>query len=145
MFPANQGFCTNHFSRIQVSLGLVVHYELAACQGFTHTLQVQSVRLNLMVVLRIKEVVGVFPSLFGQIHGLIRMAQEGIGIHIVVGVQADPDAGRNGYELVLNFQRLLHDGEHAIECESALLRLPQLREQQDKLVTTQPGQSVVGT
>ena len=98
-----------------------------------------------MVVLRIKEVVGVFPSLFGQIHGLIRMAQEGIGIHIVVGVQADPDAGRNGYELVLNFQRLLHDGEHAIECESALLRLPQLREQQDKLVTTQPGQSVVGT
>jgi hypothetical protein len=48
----------------------------------------------------VKQVIAVLASLFGQVHGLIGMAYERIGIYIVLRVKGDADAGRDLHALI---------------------------------------------
>jgi len=61
-----------------------------------HGFQVFAMGLRLAIAFRIKQLVTVFPRFFGLIHGLIGMAQQGIGIFIVFRVEGDAYAGRDG-------------------------------------------------
>jgi len=94
MTPANQGFGTYHGSGAHVDLGLEIQLEFLPLECLLNVLDGFSMRLGLPVFFRIKQVIAVLACLLGLIHGLVSMAQQGIGVAPILREQGDAQAGR---------------------------------------------------
>ena len=101
MTPTDQGLGAKHGTAAQIDLGLVVQNKLVALQGQAQHVQVLAVQLGFAVTLGVKQVVAVFARFFGGVHRLVGMAQQGIGIGMVLGVQAHPNAGGHAEPLAV--------------------------------------------
>jgi hypothetical protein len=95
MVPANQGFRANHNPQAHIDLGLVVKGKLAFGQGLADLLQFIPVKPGPAVVFRVEQMVAIAPGLFGGIHRLVGVTQQGVGIRAVLRVERDADTGRN--------------------------------------------------
>ena len=83
MPPAYQRFGTHHGAHAHVHLGLQVQGELLFVQCVAHALGLLAQHLHRPVLHGIEQVKAVAPRLFGRVHGLVGMAQQGVGIGVV--------------------------------------------------------------
>ena len=79
MLPANQGLGTHHGTRLHIDLGLVIQHKLALVERMANMLHPLALGFDGSFLLHIEEMVAIFARLLGHIHGLVRMAQQGIG------------------------------------------------------------------
>ena len=96
VLPAQQRLGTHHIAGFQVNLGLVEQHQLARAQGLRQPRVLLALHLHLFVLQHVKQVVAVAPGLFGQVHGLVGMAQQGVSIAIVSRENRHAHAGRDG-------------------------------------------------
>ena len=129
MLPADQGLDTDHGTIEQIHLGLVVEAELFSLQGLTQHLQLFAVGLGLLVAHRIEEVVAIFASGLGGVHGLIGVAQQGVRIHIVLRIEADPDTGGDGQGRAGTINFISQRFTDAIQDQRAVIRIGNIAQQ----------------
>ena len=95
VLPADERLGPHHLVGHHVDLGLVVQHKLVLRQGTLNLVHTLALRLDGRVRLHIEHVVTVFAGLFGQVHGLVGMAQQQIGVGIVLREQGHANAGRH--------------------------------------------------
>ena len=82
--------------RDSVYLGLVVQHEFLRTQGPADVFHAFVVVANAAIKLGIKNVITIFPGQLGLIHGLIRLAQQLIGVDgVLLRVERQAQAGRD--------------------------------------------------
>ena len=79
------------------------------------------------------ELVVMAPLLFSPVHGGISIAQQGLRIPPISGIEADTNTGSDKYFLPLNLERLLEKAEGAFCYPACTLRTLQLFDKDDKL------------
>ena len=126
--PAQQGLGTHQPAAAQLHLGLVVQQEFTLLQRLAQPAQLQAARMGLAVVFRIEQLVAVAPGLLGHAHGLVGMAQQQVGVGLVVGVEADAQAGGHGQHPVLHGHGTAGRLQHPVEDGGAVLGRADVRQ-----------------
>lgn len=139
VLPAQQAFGPDHGTVLHIHLGLQVQGKFTPLQRLP-----QAFALLVLFVLAacqgcVKAMKAVAPGLFGLVHGLVGMAQEGISVGIVFREQRVADAGCDVYPLV--FQRIgrgnvLHELAQLCFAVGAAVQAGQ---QDDELIAPQAG------
>jgi hypothetical protein len=79
-----------------------------------------AVQLCLAVAFRVEQLIAVLARLLGLVHGLVGMAQQGVGIGIVLRIQGDADAG-TGADAGLSIASWLTAPEYPIQNGNAFV------------------------
>lgn len=145
MLPADQGLHAQHLAVDEVHLGLVEQHELPLQQRLAQPFQLQAVQLGLAVDFRVEQLVAVLARLFGQVHGLVGVAQQGVGVGVVGGVEAHAHAGRylDG-GVAFQHHGLARSGQDAVQDQRAFLGRADVGQDDDKLVAAHARQRVLG-
>ena len=88
--PADQRLGADHPAAAHVDLGLVVEDEFAGRQGGAQAGELLAVGRASAVVVGIEENEAIAAGLLGDVHGLVGIAQQAVGIGAVVGKRATP-------------------------------------------------------
>jgi hypothetical protein len=105
MSPTDQGLGADHCAAAHVDLGLIVQLELLLLQRLPNALATFPMAARTPIAFHVVEGVASASSLFGGVHGLVRVAQQGIRILVVAGIEADADAGGRGHAGGRRFRR----------------------------------------
>ena len=143
MLPAQQPFKTHHFTGAHIDLGLIVQTQLPRRQCLTHTLDLLMRRLDLAPFEYIKQMEAVTATLFGHVHGLIRVAQQSARIFIVRGIEGDADTCANTEGFVAHRVRLRDGGQHALHGAAQLIGIAYMAHNQHEFVACQPRYNVL--
>ena len=99
VLPACQGLRAHHLSGLHDHLGLQKQHELRLRERFAQE-QALLMVFALGALLRCVELVKpVATRLFGGIHGLVGVAQQGVGVRVVTGEHRVANAGRYRHAL----------------------------------------------
>ena len=142
MLPADQGFGTKYGAGAHIDLGLVIQNELILLEGLRDTVQAAIVGPGLLVLFRVEDVITVLAGLLGLVHGLIGVAQQGVGIATILWVQGDAEAGRDLNDGLTDFDRGGRGLQQSMQDVFAFDPAVQVGEYGDELVTAQTGQRV---
>src|SRR3989339_1121982 len=134
MLPTNEGLNSDDFTGSQVDLGLVVQNKLTMLMGYSESLNRLPACSYLSVLFRVVDVEAVFSFLFGQIHGLVGMPQQGIRVGAVAGVNGDPQTCRHDDLMTFDGHRLLDSFKNTVESHLTFTDLFQTGKQQHKFV-----------
>jgi hypothetical protein len=144
VLPADQGFQTHHDSLAHIHLRLVMQAEFAGFQPFFDLLQDGAVLAGAAIKTGIEPLIAVAAALFGRVHGLIHMPQQGVGINAIIGIQRDPKTGVQRHRLTDNHLRGLQRHPDPIQRVFTFLNIAQIAQQQHKFIAAQPGNGVAG-
>ena len=95
MLPAHQGFHPHHQATPAIDDGLIEQAQLVVRHRFLDQSQGGAVVALPFFKNRVELVIAVFPGFLGQIHGVVGMPQQGVGVAVVAGKEGDADAGGN--------------------------------------------------
>ena len=94
MTPANQRFCADHNAGPHVDLRLVIQDKLSGREGASDMFEAFMVAANIPILFGIEEMETIFSGELGLIHGLVRLAQQLIGIDVFrLRVERNAEAG----------------------------------------------------
>ena len=75
------------------------------------------------VLLGVEQMVAVAARLLGQVHGLVGVAQQGVGVGVVERVEGDADARRNADRVAADLEGRGDGGEDAVEDLAAFVEV----------------------
>ena len=136
MLPANQRFGADHQASAHIDLRLIMETTFTGRQPMAKLLQRRPVVAGATVLIGVEPLIATTASLFGEIHGLIDVAQQGIRIRWVIRLEGNPHAGAEQRRLAGDGQGNLQCGQHPVDDVFALLDIGQLPQQQGKLIPT---------
>ena len=143
VLPADQRLGPDHRAIQQVDLGLVEQHKLPARIRLAQPLQLLAVGLHLPVVDGVEHHMAVLARFLGQVHGLVGVAQQGVGIGGILRKQRQAQAG-GGVDLRTIHQHRGGDGGQRLAGQRvAGIGAVQIGKQQHKLIATQPRQRVI--
>jgi hypothetical protein len=144
VFPADQRLHADDAAAGDVVLRLVMQAQLVALQRPPQTaLQGQPLERTGVHVLR-KELVVVAAVLLGVIHGRISIAQQGIDVSAVAGINGDAHA-RGGHQLMpVDVVGARHCIEYLLRRNCDVTGIGHVRHQNDELVAAQATDGVAG-
>ena len=143
MMPADQGLETHHLSCFQADLGLVTDLELVFPQGPAH------VRFHLGALDGrtghfLHVVLESAPSRFlGLEHGGIGIAQQGMGVMAILGIEADAYADTERELELLHMQRFPQCLLQTLHAVHGALRLLQGLHHHGKFITAKAGKGIL--
>ena len=142
--PAHQALRTHHCAAVHVHLRLQVQRELTVLQRLAQPLD-----LDMLLALAARQdgvetVETVASVLLGLVHGLVSVAQQGVGVGVVLGVQGVANAGGDANALGLQRIGRRDVGHELPELLLAALARLQVGQQDDELVSTQACHAVRG-
>jgi len=122
-----------------------MQHEFVFLQGCLDAGPVATPSLHLPILLGIEEMEAIASTLFCDVHRLVCMPHQRIGVGVVEGVEREADAGGNVDGLTVEHIGLAECLEQALYGLSTLIDRAQIAQQQDELVTAKPADSVVGS
>lgn len=105
MLPANQRFDAGDDALAHIHLRLVIKTEFARSQPFLDSLQVFTMMAGAAIIVSIKPAITVATRLLGGIHRLIGMAQQGVWIRVVIGIEGNAETAAQRLRLVRDRKR----------------------------------------
>ena len=144
MLPAHQRLHASHLTRAQIDLGLVKQAHFIGQQRLAHAADAIVVTAGIAVQFGIKQVITVFALLLGHIHGLISMAQQCVGIGIILGEQGHAHAGTQVDGIGTHHHGLLQHIQHALARLQARLHGAHTGHEDDKLIAPHARNRVTG-
>ena len=145
MLPAQHGLQAHHGPAAHVHLGLEEQPQLPAVQGLAYLLDGLVGDHHLAIAQYIEQVEAVAAALLGHVHGLIGMAQQGVGILVVGGKQGHADTGEDIDVLALDRIRLGNGGQHPLQRGAQLQHVAHVTQDQHELVAPQARHHVFAT
>ena len=137
VLPAQQGLHAGHTPQPHVDLGLVVQLQFAAQQRLVHACgTVVAVAVG-AVFFGVKNAQHVFAGQLGAVHGLVGMAQQGVGALVIQRKQRHPGAGREAGRIRKQGERHGNLAEQAQDRVAAFVGVAQAHQQHYKFVTAQ--------
>ena len=106
--------------------------EFAAGQALADLLQELVVGTRATVAGRVEKVEAVLAGQLGQVHGLIGMPHQGLGVLLVARVERDADADGKAQRLAIDRDRLANPFQHALQAADAFLGGFQADQQDDE-------------
>ena len=143
--PAYQRLHPDHLVGSQLQLGLVIQFEFARVQTLQDAPPGLMQQAHALVVDGIVEVIAVLAGLLGDIHRLVGMAQQGIAVLVVGGIEGHPDTGRDGDRMPLDLHGRRNGLHDALQHLEAFGLKHQVVEQHHELVATQTRQGIART
>ena len=143
MLPAQQRLKAVHVPRSHVDLGLVVQQELLLVQGFLDAAYGQRAFFGAAAVLGVEEQVAIATGLLGAVHGVVGVAQQGVGVAAVNGVDRGAHAGGDLHGVLQGVHHigLRHHAQHPFYGQACLFKRARAQ-QHHKLVAAQASSRV---
>ena len=138
VLPADQGFEAGNLAVGQPHLGLVVQPHFAFGQRLAHFIDAHEALARRFVFQRVEHVVAVLARQFGQVHGLVGLAQQLLGLHRVgLREQRHADARRQVERLaIVKCQWCCHRLQHALHRQVVVLGCLQPWQDDGEFVTS---------
>jgi hypothetical protein len=108
MRPAQKRFRPDDRTRLEVDLGLVLQRDFIPFQGVPQTLFQGLTGAGDDIHLRLEESVGVTAVLLGQVHGRVRVLDQGFRILPIAGIDADANASCHVNSMAVDAMHLSH-------------------------------------
>ena len=143
MLPTQQRFHANYPAAATVDDGLIEKTQLVLGDGLFDQAERGAVVALAFLQSRVEQDEAVLAGFLGQIHRMVGMAQQGVGIAVVSRVQRDADAGRDGNRLfddgVKRSQLLQYTAQRFFQFSGVF----QAAQKQDEFVAAKPCHGVV--
>ena len=139
VFPAQQGLETEHATAAHVHLGLVMQHELLQVQRLLHAANGHHAFFSAPPVLGVEEQVTVAAGLLGAVHGVVGVAQQGVGVAAVHRIDGGPHAGGHLHLVLTGLDHVgqRHHPQHALDRHAGFIQRAR-PQQQHEFVATQP-------